>query len=233
MPTTSRPDEIMVMVAALLNDTARTIYTDTNVLPYLNMALDDLQETFELNNVPVTNDATEVIFVKAGVTRIGFGTNPSLPGDLVDIQQLYERTAGINPFVHMERKTFIPKVLEDQEIAQFLIWAWAKQEVRLISATADNDLKIDYVASIFNTPIALADIGATLGIINVKQYLGYKTAALCSMFVGENETRASALNGLANTAQEIELGIPTKGRQSIVTRRRPFMGSYKRRGSYY
>jgi hypothetical protein len=50
------------------------------------------------------------------------------------------------------------------------------------------------------------------------------------MFIGENETRAGSLEMLATQALDRELGIPIKGRQAIVTRRQPFMGSYKGRG---
>lgn len=218
------------MVAALLNDTAQTIYTDAAILPYLNMASGDLQEHFQQNNIPVTNRVSSApITVKAGVTAIGFGTTPSLPGDLVEIQELYERPVGIIPWIPMTKKEFLPQELIDQQINQLLLWAWVNQEIQLIPATADNELRLDYIANIFNTELTIDDIDVRLGVVNVKQYLGYRTAALCSMFIGENETRASALDGLADTALERELGIPTKGRQAISTRRQPFMGSYRRR----
>ena len=53
-----KPSEIVSSVASLMNDTAQTLYTNAAVLPYLNLALDDLQEIFQHNNVPVTNEMT-------------------------------------------------------------------------------------------------------------------------------------------------------------------------------
>ena len=41
-----KPSEIIDMVASLQNDTAQSDYTDAAVLPYMNMALRDLQEKF-------------------------------------------------------------------------------------------------------------------------------------------------------------------------------------------
>ncbi len=220
----------MSMVAALLNDTSQSIYSNATILPYFNMATGDLQEHFQQNNIPVTNETSAApILVKAGVTAIGFGTTPSLPGDLVEIQELYERPVGIIPWVPMTRKEFLPQGLVDQQINQLLLWSWARQEIRLIAATSDNELRLDYIANIFNTEMTIADIDVGLGAVNVKQYLGYRTASLCAMFIGENESRASVLNSEADTALERELGIPTKGRQANSTRRQPFMGSYRRR----
>jgi hypothetical protein len=115
----------------------------------------------------------------------------------------------------------------------FLIWAWEHGRIHLITANQDNDLKIDYTASMFNTPILIKDINVNLPFTNVKTYLEYKTAALCSMFIAENESRAMALDALTVTALSRALGIPIKGMQSIVTRRRPFRHSFKSRGTSF
>jgi len=228
MPT---PAAIMEMSAALMNDTARVTYTDTAILPYLNIALDDLQEMFEHNNIPSTNEVSAILTpVTSGTTVISQTSTPSLPANLIEIQRLWERSTGVVPWVPMTREEFLPLSLEDQNITQFLIWAWVNEEIRLISATASIDLRIDYIKSIFATPIDITQISTNITTINIKQYLGYHTAALCSMFIGENETRAAVLESQAGVALDRELGIPIKGRQAITTRRQPFMGSYRRRG---
>jgi hypothetical protein len=66
--------------------------------------------------------------------------------------------------------------------------------------------------------------------INSRSYLSYKTAALCAMFIGENESRAKILNDQADEAMERLEGISNKGRQQIMTRHRPFRAAYKSRG---
>jgi len=216
------PTEVLSMAASLNNDTAQESLTDVAVLPYLNMAMSDLQELFELNNVPITNETSAAIVVLAGATTV------VLPADLVEVQQLFERDSGSdNSFTPMERREFLPKV---PTLTNWLMWwQWVGNAINFVGANADREVKIDYIKSIFTT-IAIGDVDVAIAIKGAKQFLGYRTASLCALFIGENETRAGALNELAVDALDRALGIPTKGRQSILTRRRPFRASWKNRG---
>lgn len=236
MPT---PAEILDMSASLQNDTRKALYTHSAQLPYFNMALRALQEEFQLNNIPVTNKvSTPPLTIPLGTTSIAIsGTTPTYPSDLVEIRQLWESTTGLDQWVPMSRLQFLPHYLENSaEISQFLIWAWVGNEIRFLAANADIDIKIDYIATIFptiNDNNFDDDIGLTLG--NTFNYLGFKTAAYCSAFIGENPERAQALNQEANDSLTKTLGISIKGQQTLGVRRRPFMEGYKRRGgnSYY
>jgi hypothetical protein len=232
MPT---PAEIIDMAASLQNDTAQTLYTDDACLPYLNMALDELQEIFEQNNIPVTNITSAVITIPAsalpGITVIGYTTVPALPTNLTEIQRLWERLINSDPFVPMTKVEFLPHYLEQQLVTQLQFWAWIGNSIQMLNSNQDNQIKLDYITSIFPTPLTMASITTDLGVQfkNIKTYLGYKTGALCSMYVGANETRAATLQMQADDALSRTLGISIKGRQSINTRRRPFRASYKRR----
>jgi hypothetical protein len=227
-----KPSEIITTVAtALMNDKDQAVYDNVTCLPLLNLALDELQEIYELNGIPITNETSAAIKILAGVKSIGFDTTPALPSDLIEIQQLWESASGLNQWTPVNKREILPHYLEDgTTISQFLSWAWEHGRITLIPANANNDLKIDYTASLFNTPILIKDINVNLPFTNVKTYLEYKTAALCAMFIAENESRAVALDSLTGTALSRALGIPIKGMQSIVTRRRPFRSSFKRRG---
>lgn len=228
----AKPTEIMDTVRVLMNDASGAHYTDAKLLPYFNIALNTLQEEFELHNIPVTNESTSApILLPSGTTVLGFGTNPALPGNLVEIQQLWERTSGIIPYTEMSKQEFIPHSVEDLSITQFLIWAWVNQEIRLIESTADIEIKIDYIQSIFPV-VKIDEVDNDIPVINIKSYLGYLTAALVSAFAGENESRASWLERKATQALDRALIIPIKGKQSISTRRRPYMSSYHKRGNF-
>lgn len=229
-----KPSEIITTVSVLMNDSAQAVYTNVTCLPFLNLSLDELQELFELNEIPVTYETSAAIKIKAGINRLGIDTTPALPSDLIDIRQIWESTSGLNQWTPMDKKDVIPHYLEDgTKISMFLIWAWEHGRVHLVPSNADNDLKIDYIANLFNTPINIKDINVNFPFTNVKTYLEYKTAALCAMFIAENESRAMALDALTGTSLSRALGIPIKGMQSIVTRRRPFRHSYKHRGVSY
>src|SRR6266446_9597739 len=104
---------IMNQSAALMNDAARSIYTYTIQIPYLNMALQELQEIFELNNVPVTDTVTSTpITVPIGTSAVGFPPTvpivgvPYLPSDLIEPKVVWERQFGVDPYVPMERLDF-------------------------------------------------------------------------------------------------------------------------------
>lgn len=223
--------EVMDKAAALYNDSAKQVVTYAVQLPYLNLALQDLRKKMELNNSPVTNETSTAILVAANITRIGFTTPMPcrLPADLVEIQQLWQRQAGINPYAIMQRLDFLPKYIEGVESNMWNIWAWEGNEIRVPAANQDNDLKIDYVRSLFMNVTSAND---QLSVINADSYLEFRTAALLAEFVGENPTRAISLNGQAELAWDLMSGIETKGKQEIYVRRRPFRSAWKNRATY-
>lgn len=228
--TSLRADEVMDRSAALMNDPAKTDYTYDAQLPYLNMAIDDLMEQLEESNASPSNKTAAVITLTAGLDRltpIESETLPHYPYDLVEIQQIGERTAGTSSdFAPMTRRDYPPNVTAT---AYLLVWAWEDQEIRFNSngATGDLELELKYIRQ----PIQLAQNEySMIGTIGTRSYLSFKTAALCAMFIGENETRAGVLEDQANKAIERLLNINSKGRQAIYTRRRPFRAAYKSRG---
>lgn len=229
------PAQIISAVAALMNDVAQQRYTNAAVLPYLNMALDILQEVFEQNSLPMTSETTSSAITVPSSTNIntfiGFNTTPPLPANLIEIQEVWESPSGQNQWTRMDKRDYIPHYLENgQQISQFLIWAWEQQNIVVISANQDNDIKIDYIANLFDTPLTIGSINVALPYINIKTFLEFETAALCAYFIAENESRAGILEGKAASALDRSLGIQVKALQSISIRRKPFRSSYKTRG---
>jgi hypothetical protein len=226
--------DIMDRSAVLNNNAAKTVYTYTVQLPYLNTALQELQEYFELNNVPVTDTFSALINVPAGTTSIGFApavpvpNTPYLPNNLVEPKLLWERAEGIDPYTPMSRVDFLPRYMDGVELNQFIYYVWQSQEIRVIAANQDNDIKMDYIRFLF---AQFTDVTGmeTISIINSRTFLEYRTAGLCAEFIGENKTRAESLNNDAGLAMDRVVGIGTKGRQAINIRHRPFRSSYKRR----
>jgi len=224
--------EVMDRAASLLNDTAKNIYTYAAQLPYLNIAVQELQEEFELSNIPVTEETSAIIWVAAGVSAITYnaaGTpqNPTLPSDMVEPAQLWERQHGIDPFIPMTKRDYIPHYLEDIESEQFIYFVWQDQQIRFLPAVQDNDIKIDYIKQLFNI---ITDQNTQINIINSRTFLEYRTAALCAEFIERNLTSAQGLNNYAIMGMDRAKGIGIKGKQTIVTRRRPFRAGYKKRG---
>lgn len=219
---------IMDTAAAALNDTALSSYTYDAQMPYLNMALQELKELFQLNSVPVTEKRSATIELEAGDTEITFNNGAkSLPLDLIEPINVWESTHGTDTWTMMTKRDFLPLYFETAQTSQFIFYSWQGNKIKLLSTTAANDIKIDYIADLFYNVI---DESSPINIINGVGYLGYKTGALCARFIGANPTRADELDILAELAMNRSLGISSKGKQNIVTRRRPFRSGYKARG---
>jgi hypothetical protein len=215
-------EDVILMSASLLNDQIQSIFTNSVQIPYLNMAMRELGQKLELNNVPVTNSTSAVLPVLSGDTSI------ALPNDLVDIQQIWQRATGTSvPFIPVARYEFLPHFWDSIETSVIPAWAWMEQEIKIIPSNTDTDVKIDYIKSILPE---ITSITQPITVLNSQNYLGYKTAALCAAFIGENNERALILNQQAELMFSEILGIATKGKQAIVNRRRPFMASWKNRG---
>lgn len=226
----STPAVIMRASAALLNDAAQTNFTNEAMLPYLNMAWKELREFCQQHNYGITNKVSTQVVIPAGTTVVGDPSGVSLPGDLLEIRELYERQDGTtDDFIPMTRVEFLPPT---QVITAWLTWwTWNGQKIEFIGATQDQQLRIDYIADIF-TDIQLNQLEINLPLINSHSFLQYRTAALVARFVGENESRSEELNVTAQLAVDRFAAINTKGRQAIATRRRPFMMAYKTNSNY-
>lgn len=218
--------QVMDAAAALLNDQAKQINTYVVQIPYLNLALQELQEFFELNNIPVTDHYSAIMVVPAGVTSIGFAlTGLSLPHDLIEPSKLWESTT--NSYSPISRVDYLPKY--ETAVNGIGGYVWQGQEIRFLASNSITNIKMDYIRNLFSRVINDESI---INIINAETFLAYRTASLCAEFIGENKTRADELNGFASLAIDRTIGIGTKGRQIMVTRRQPFRSNYKRGGSF-
>lgn len=224
--------ELLDNSAALLNDAAQEEYTDAVLLPFLNMTLFELQEVYELNNIPATNETSAKLDVPALTTAIAYSaTTPVLPPDLVEIQRLWCSPDGRNLWLPVTKRDYLTQdeVASGSTLQFFSVWAWMNNEIRLLPSTVPLDIKLDYIQYLF-TPLLIGGIGATITLANISSTVQYRVAGLAAEFINENPGRANSLNMNASNALDRTLGISTKGRQSIMTRRRPFRAAYKRRG---
>ncbi len=219
---------VMNGAAALMNDSARTVYTYAAQVPYLRIAMQELQEHYQLNAIPVAEAVSAVINIPQGSTQIvynGVGV-PSLPNDMIEPQQLWERQEGIDPFIPMTKREYLPHDLEGVLTSQFIFFVWQSQRIEFLPANQDNDIKIDYIKELF-TPIT--DETSQINVVNATTFLEYRTAGLLAEFIERNTTSSNAHNAYAVLALDRATGIGVKGKQTIATRRRPFRASYKRR----
>lgn len=233
MSTTSlTAGQVMDRSAALMNDPSKTDYTYAAQLIYLNMAIDELVESLEESNSSPTNNTSAVIVVPVGTDKITPTENPlgpHYPVDLIEIQEVGERLSGTNDtFARLGRREFLSPYPPNNSL---LYWIWEDQQIKFNpnGALTPRDIQLKYVRQAIAQAV---DENSIIGTINARSFLAYKTAAFCSMFIGENETRAGVLNDQADKALERITGINNKGRQQVMTRHRPFRAAYKARGGF-
>jgi len=251
--------QIMDRVANLLNDPSRTDYTYTVQLPYLNMAIEQYSDLMAEANAPLTNLTSyhmslEPIVVKVGQNYIvypeyeqpGFPTTfwARYPSDLVEIQEIEERPhvqktppVGTPPILWAEDPKYgmytkLPRV-EFSEVRpptnSLQYWNFSNSIIRFNPANIDMEVVIKYIYQ--GIPYA-ANENSLINMIGSRTYLSYKTAALCAMFIGENESRAAILEAEAEKSVDRSIAIGNKGKQQIVTRHKPFRAAYKMRGGF-
>ena len=222
--------DVMDASAALLNDASKSIFTYAAQIPHLNIAMRELQEECESNNVPMTNVTSAAIVIAVGIKTIGDVTGPALPTDFIELQSCNERLSGsAEDYIQMTRRDFLPLLDVSQQTEDLVYFAWEGQIIRFLGATTIRDVKLNYIGSIF---AAVTTANDTIKLFNAQSFLSYRTASLCAQFIGENPERANDLNVFARLGLDRVLNINTKGRQSIATRRRPFMASFKVRSGY-
>lgn len=220
---------ILDLTASLMNDTAKTKYTYTAMLPYFNMALAMMQEHLELSEIPVMEKSAVAITVTAGASSVVAGPLPTnYPTDLISIQQMWERLSGSSdPYTPMYKRNYLPHYLDGIETSDLVYWTWINQEIQFHPATTDREIKLDYIKQFFANTIT--NPAAIIHVMNSRTYLEFKTAALCARFIGENPTRGGELDGEAEMAKDRLLAINVKDGQDVQTRRKPFMAGYKQR----
>jgi hypothetical protein len=221
--------QVANFAAARLNDASQTLYTDAVQLPFLNIALAELQEIYEANNIPVTDTTSAVINVptaSAGIVTIGFtGTaGRILPTDLIEPKVVWESPEGLNQWITMTKLDYLPQYDLNAQISTLVNYQWATNAIKVLAANADNDIKLDYVRNLFTE---LTDITTDLLVQNSLSFLGNRVASLVASDIEENEGRSQRLYLDALQGLDRALTIPTKGRQRITTRRRPFRSGYK------
>jgi hypothetical protein len=219
--------EVMDLAAAALNDIDKTTYTYEVQIPYLKLALQELQEVFELNSLAVTEQSSAAIPVPNGSTELAFNVpGPTrLPDNMIEPQQLWERFANSYPWTPMVRKEYIPHDLAGVAANMWTYWVWQSNKILLLPSNGDNEIKIDYVGSLFPKYVRSETI---LPVQNGVGYLSYKTAELISDMVEHNQERAATNAGRAIQSLDRISGITIKSKQQIVARRRPFRAAYKR-----
>lgn len=203
-------DLLQAVREVYLNDPL-TQYTNTKLLPYFKQAYGFLETALEKNNVQCKSAVSAILVVLAGETKFRI-----LPGDFAWPIKLEERLKDSSDnFSPMVQKPWTPSIQRTDKLSY---WTWNCEEFQLLGATTDREVQVFYQKKF---PTIVDASSFALG--KADQFLTAKTAALAHLFIAQNETLANQCNLLAeNNLSEI-INIFTKLRQSMPSRRKPYI----------
>ena len=202
---------IITDVKILLNDPNGTNYTSAKLLPHVNRAYKNLQSKMRLAGMQSSKEISAEISVTAGTTRLGDGAG--LPNDFLSPIMVYTRESASQQWVPLSE--FAWEGIGESS-SRLEGWAYREDEIKFKGATTDQTILLKYnkafqIIDEENDPILI--VGAEL-------YLGFKAGAYAAMFIGENTSRAAALDGQAQDAWDDFKGSGVKQGQRRPVRRR-------------
>lgn len=212
--------DVFKRVRFLLNDNAITYFTDTVLLDPVNIALDDLRGELADNNIPISNTASAIIKITAGMSVLNPSSTPPIPVNLIEIQEILERPWGASGnFSPVKRYEYIPAGMERSN--ELLYWSWQNESIHFVPANSDREIQINYISQELPDIIGPA---SNINMIRSLPFLAYRSAALAAENLGEDPERAAQLNQNAGRELDKLMNLSVKGKQVMPVRRRPFIG---------
>lgn len=196
----------------LLNDPQGIIYNDTVLLPLVNKAYRELQIRLSRAGMGATKEQSDRVSIPAGTTVLGDGSG--LPNGLLYPIEIKEGNPGapVEQFYNMTETTWEPSQAQGVELR---VWAWREEEIKFVGATTSREVFIRYMKGL--TP--LTTVNSPIYILNSELFLEARTAAIAAGVLGENYTRAGALNDDAEQWYDVLVGTLTKRGQRHPVRR--------------
>jgi hypothetical protein len=157
-----------------LDDVNAVTWSDARLFPILQEAHRELSAELIANGIGNIREQAAIITIPAlTVGQVTPIPMPNLPQNCLVPISLHERFPGESAehFELMRQSDFIPNI---QPCGDLLYWAWMKQDIMLIGATAIKEVQFRFKGALI-TPNTVND---TLGFSFAELYLGPRIAAI-------------------------------------------------------
>jgi hypothetical protein len=176
---------VLTEIKGLLNDPSGSIYPDQALIPLLQKSYRELQVKLNALGISTSKEVIGTTVLLVGTKILGDGAG--LPTDLIYPIELGERLMGSeNKFAPMEEREWDMDATPGNELG---VWVWREETLHFIGANTDRQIMIRYVKSL----PALADVTSPVLINDSQTWLAQRTAAIASLLLGHNPSRAEAL----------------------------------------
>jgi hypothetical protein len=212
-------DDIITDAQAHLNDSDGTLFSLTNLLVYAQIAMRDLEAQLLVNDVQLLEVVSARITVPAGQLDL----DDDQPTDLVvpeKMMEIQESDTTPENWLHMERVQTLP-IETQNELLRY--WTFKENLIKFLGSTANRDVMLWYKRLI-------VDVSAhddPIVYLQAQNYLGYRTAALAALRMGEDQERSDSLNQDADKSMELLLAIAVKDNQAYPVRQKRYSSKFK------
>lgn len=210
--------EVMDLSASLLNDSAKSLFSYDVQLPFLKMANDDLAIELLSDDAPIQNMIVE-INVAIGVLFLALPCDFFIP---IKLEERLQTSTNDDDFVDMDERSFEPAIQQSTTLG---IWSFRNNKINFIGSTTARTVRLTYKRNLST----VVDFSIVEEVQKAKNFLAFRTAALCSEFIGGNKSRADSLNLQGVIYLEKLTSIIVKSGQGNRVRRRPFRIPARRR----
>lgn len=205
--------DIFNRARGLLNDVFIDLYSNQVMLPFLQIANDDLSDALLTHGRTIQKTMTVDVSHPAGEK------NFDLPDDIITPIKLWERrpdqTREVD-YTPIKQVLTIPPDLASNENLSY--WTWENQEIHFPPALVDKNVRLLYNRIL--TPII--NVTSASEVNNSLNYLAHKTAALTAWSIGGNKILGDDLEIKAQMRLDALLKIGNRVAQGARVRRRPF-----------
>ena len=222
-------NDIVAKVQNLVNDSVPQVYTLAVLLPYINMAQDELADELRNHGVGYTKFISSTLSVTAGTTALNQGSSPALPTNLVDIVSIYERPAGgaEQDFVLCQGPMGPGGLPNFNPLTILGFWDLVMDSTNgptvqfnpAGGATTNREIRIIYYGDV----VPFAAGGDKSMFYGAQNALSYKTASLVAGSRGATAD-AQAFDAIWTKGKDRYCSEMVKENQSRPTRRNPYLG---------
>lgn len=206
--------EVMNMSASLLNDTARATYTYTVQLPYLRMALRDLEGKLILDGSPLFQE------VSADINYVANAATITVPADFFLPIRVFEAEANTTDDNSWKLMTETSWDTNSEPDTQVLTkWNFRDAALNVLPASVNREVRLHYIKS---SLVTIVDDTTQMALDRALNTMGFKTAEYVARYIMNNPQRADSLEKDGATQEDAFRSALIKNNQNKVVRRKPY-----------
>ena len=202
--------QVLDKARPLLNDTSGQEYTNQVLLPYLQMAYEDLSNRLIRHGVQYIKDAESIASMPQGSEQI------QVPQDLITPDTIDQRASASEAWYPLPQGGRVDPPDTETNV-DTVSWIWREGTILLSSPLPEaREFFLRYKRSLApltreNSPVEVPNAGTALA---------YQTAGLVKEHVMHNPIEAAGLYDKFDKSLNDIIGIETKAKQALPGRRR-------------